>query len=92
MQIYIFFLFRKNKSDTICTMAYASMFFLLGLSPQRRRRKAPVGSIILNISKNSPTISHFHPTYFDASRHRLPISSLHSPYILPISPCLSWRK
>lgn len=27
MQIYIFFLFRKNKSDTICTMAYISMFF-----------------------------------------------------------------
>ena len=27
MQIYIFFLFYKNKSDTIRTMAYISMFF-----------------------------------------------------------------
>ena len=92
MQIYIFFLFRKNKSDTICTMAYISMFFLLGLSPQRWRRRAPVGSIFLSISKNSPTISHFHPPGSGIGSHRLRACSLPAPYLLRAAPYPLRRK
>lgn len=66
-------------------MAYISMFFLLGLSPQRRRRRAPVGSIFLSISKNSPTISHFHPPGSGIGSHRLRACSLPAPYLLPTS-------